>query len=419
MTAPRTALAATVARNRPGLAFLARFALGFALLEAAVLWASPGLPDFVRLELTARPAAWLINALTPSLAVIREGLLLVTGRSRDLLVGQGCEALPALLLFVPALAALPRPWPVRLRGVLLGGAAILLFNLARIAGLYYVLVLWPGLFDLVHEYVGQVLTIAVAAGMFLLLSREDGPARQGLLAWFAGPFAGQAPARSTAHPLALLLMWLASAALCLALMTHWGEQAMRAVALVPETLVQALANGQARAVERTLAALDPAFRDLRIPSGQTRVTGQAGPEGYDLTIGLARRVTDAPTPLDVRRRAEVETRITRFNAYPFQLLVLLTLPLVAVLPGLSLGGRLGAGALHLGLLGLAYGLELFLAFLAEFGLLLSPLLDGHGWVLPLARRATVIMQNGGEWFVAALILALCWRIFARRGGKDG
>ncbi len=402
MTAPRTALAATVARNRPGLAFLARFALGFALLEAAVLWASPGLPDFVRLELTARPAAWLINALTPSLAVVREGLLLVTGRSRDLLVGQGCEALPALLLFVPALAALPRPWLPRLRGILLGSAAILLFNLVRITGLYYVLVFRPGVFDLVHEYVGQVLTIALAAGLFLVLSREEaeGPALPGRL---LGQF------------LARFVAWLACAALCLALLSHWGGAAMRAVALVPEALVQALATGQARAVERTLAALDPAFRNLRIPPDQTRVTGQAGPEGYDLTIGLARLATDAPTPLDVRRRAEVETRLTRFNAYPFQLLVLLTLPLVAVLPGLSLAGRLGAGGLHLGLLGLAYGLELFLAFLADFGPLLSPLLDCHGWVMALSAKATLALQNGGEWFGAALILALCWRLFARRG----
>jgi exosortase/archaeosortase family protein len=415
MTAPQTSPFASVARNRPGLAFLLRFALGFALLEAAVLWALPGLPDFVRLELTARPAAWLINALTPSLAVVREGLLLVTGRSRDLLVGQGCEALPALLLFVPALAALPRPWPARLLGVLLGSAAILLFNLIRITGLYYVLVFRPELFDLVHEYVGQVLTIAVAAGMFLLLSREDGPARPELPGWFVPLSPGRSPARL----LARVLTWLACAALCMALLSQWGGAAMRAVALVPEALVQALANGQARAVERTLAALAPAFRNLRIPPGQTRVTGQAGPEGYDLTIGLARIATDAPTPLDIRHRAEVETRLTRFNAYPFQLLVLLTLPLVAVLPGLSLAGRLGSGALLLSLLGLAYGLELFLAFLAEFGLLLSPLLDGRAWVLPLARRATVVMQNGGEWFVAALILALCWRIFARRGEKAG
>ncbi len=384
-------------QNRPRLFFLGKFALFFGLLQLVSLLSEPRLPLFIQTELTARPAAWLINTISPMHPVHLDGNSLIGNPSGQLVVGLGCEALGAILLYVAALSAVALgPW-ARIRGLFAGVLAISLFNLARITSLYYVLLFWPGTFDLIHEYVGQILTVLVASGLFLLFSQEFDLSR---------------------FPLAKgLLAWLACVVLTLVVLFHWGQSYMKVTSLLPISMIQGLIDQQNQAVEQTLARMVPESSGYRAPRDETRVRGSISDSGYGLRFAIPALAPDSPAHPGMVGVNTVDYQ-KEFSAYPLYLLVLLTLPLILVLPYFPGLARLSAALLHLSLLSLFYGMDLFVSFLEEYVVLFRPLLDDWAGLKMVASKASLFFLTGGDYFYAVASLATAGWLFARRPGRQ-
>jgi exosortase/archaeosortase family protein len=142
----------------------ARFAVAGALLFGLLSWlfraASPipGLASFVRAatEWQAAAAAFLLRATGQS--VERQGLLLAGG-GFACEVGEGCNGFIALALAASAVLAWPVPWRRRFGGLLWMVPAVVVLNVGRIAGLWWMGRHRPDWFDLAHVYVGQVVVI--------------------------------------------------------------------------------------------------------------------------------------------------------------------------------------------------------------------------------------------------------------------
>jgi exosortase/archaeosortase family protein len=78
------------------------------------------------------------------------------------------------LLLISAILAYPGVFWAKLYGLIGGILFIYVFNLARIAALYYVVKYSPALFDMMHIYVGQIIIIFVALTYFIFwLSRLE------------------------------------------------------------------------------------------------------------------------------------------------------------------------------------------------------------------------------------------------------
>jgi exosortase/archaeosortase family protein len=83
-------------------------------------------------------------------------------------VGEGCNGMVAVTLALAGLLAYPASWRRRLAGVALLLPAILLVNIVRIGGLWFVGRHRPELFDAAHVYVGQVFVIVLTAAFWWL-----------------------------------------------------------------------------------------------------------------------------------------------------------------------------------------------------------------------------------------------------------
>lgn len=69
----------------------------------------------------------------------------------------GCNGVEATLVLVAAMLAFPAPWPHRLRGIVVGIAAVQSLNILRVVSLFY-LGQWNGAaFEWAHLYVWQAL----------------------------------------------------------------------------------------------------------------------------------------------------------------------------------------------------------------------------------------------------------------------
>src|SRR5262249_20099552 len=117
---------------------------------------------------------WLIHATVRSLGVAR--LLLPTSVQA---VGSTLSIGPTLIEIVPActlefptlllaggIVAFPAPWRWKLTGIVLGSALLWAYNLVRIYMLMAVLRFRPALFDLVHVYLWQSITLLPVLGCF-------------------------------------------------------------------------------------------------------------------------------------------------------------------------------------------------------------------------------------------------------------
>ena len=72
-----------------------------------------------------------------------------------------------MCLLAAAVVAYPVPWKKRIWGVLLGGAALAMINIARIVALYFVGVYAPASFNFMHEEVMQVAIVVMALFVFV------------------------------------------------------------------------------------------------------------------------------------------------------------------------------------------------------------------------------------------------------------
>jgi exosortase/archaeosortase family protein len=82
--------------------------------------------------------------------------------------------MPTAALWI-AIAAFPAPWRSKLAGLAAGALLLWLYNIARILALVPVLAYRPQLFEFIHVYLWQTLTLLVVFALFLLWLRLHPP----------------------------------------------------------------------------------------------------------------------------------------------------------------------------------------------------------------------------------------------------
>ncbi len=117
--------------------------------------------------------AWVIDAL---LGVYGSGSF----RRGDTLTFQGfsvriigeCTGMVEFALLTAFMLAFPARWKERLRGIVLGGLGIYVFNLIRIVGLLVLGAKAPEYFSFFHIYFWQVTAIGIISVIFLVWTRS-------------------------------------------------------------------------------------------------------------------------------------------------------------------------------------------------------------------------------------------------------
>lgn len=142
------------------------FVAAFSLLQLAWQRLSGGrLEYFLIHTCTVRPAALLVNLLTPAIrASASHYVLEAPGVRLDIL--NGCDGLEALFLLAAAFAVAPLEWRRRLGGAALGIPVVLVVNQARILALFYSLRVDPPLFDALHASVTPIALVVVLCCYF-------------------------------------------------------------------------------------------------------------------------------------------------------------------------------------------------------------------------------------------------------------
>ena len=153
--------------NRKAIRFLALFALIFGILYL-VFGIAPG----VRLgiikpytELLARAVTAIVNIFGAA-ASVNDTQVLSARASID--IEMGCDGVEASCLFLAGVLAFPTSWRARLIGFAIGVPLIHLINLARLVGLYYTGVYFPGIVEELHVYVAQTLVILLSTVLLII-----------------------------------------------------------------------------------------------------------------------------------------------------------------------------------------------------------------------------------------------------------
>jgi exosortase H (IPTLxxWG-CTERM-specific) len=151
--------------GRRPLIFLARFG-GLLVLFYFALAARP-VNDAVVVPFTAgiaRVSGALLGALGEPVQV--EGTQ-IRSPAFAVEIENGCNGLETVLLYVSAVLAFPATWKRRLAGLALGFVAIELFNLVRVATLFWIGAHRPNLFGASHTVVWQTLVVLFGVLLFL------------------------------------------------------------------------------------------------------------------------------------------------------------------------------------------------------------------------------------------------------------
>lgn len=157
---PRTASRSPVFR------FTALFIL-FVILYYAITsmhWFA-GVVFPANLRVNAAVSGWMLGALGETVQVDGNTINSAIG---SLNIKRGCDALEPAALFVAAVLAFPAAWRARALGVAIGVPLLLIFNLARIVSLYYVLKWAPTWFEAAHVDIWQPLFIFFAMLLWIL-----------------------------------------------------------------------------------------------------------------------------------------------------------------------------------------------------------------------------------------------------------
>jgi exosortase H (IPTLxxWG-CTERM-specific) len=123
------------------------------------------------IELTPWAQAWLVTPWTDSVARVSGALMRVfdasittsgnviaaTGSPFAVSIEAGCNGVEATLVLIAAMLAFPAPWPHRLRGMLIGAAAVQALNVLRVVSLFYLGRWNEDAFEWAHLYVWQAL----------------------------------------------------------------------------------------------------------------------------------------------------------------------------------------------------------------------------------------------------------------------
>ena len=127
---------------------------------------------------TVRPAAFLVNLLTPDVhARAVDFSLRAPGGGLNIL--NGCEGMEALFLLLAAFVVAPLSWHARLYGILFGVVVVFTINQARILALFYAFRREPALFDPLHALVAPIAVVLLVSAYFYSWLFVSGRARTG------------------------------------------------------------------------------------------------------------------------------------------------------------------------------------------------------------------------------------------------
>ncbi len=125
-------------------------------------------------QATVRPAAFLVNLISPGTSAYADGSRLkAPGGGINIL--NGCEGTEVLFLLYAALLAAPRAWRARLLGAIAATLYIYLLNQARIVALFFAYRSDAALFDALHGTIAPLLLIACALLFFLYWLQRYAP----------------------------------------------------------------------------------------------------------------------------------------------------------------------------------------------------------------------------------------------------
>jgi len=148
--------------------FVIRFCVFWALALAIVSQA----PIVEQWAVDATLAGVVLTLRLASVESLSTGNLFSSGGTGIEIVPD-CTPLMPTLVFWAAVAAFPVPWRRRVPGLLVGGAAIWVFNLVRVLALFGVLVWMPQHFKFVHVYLWQTGTLLVVCALFVFWVRHQ------------------------------------------------------------------------------------------------------------------------------------------------------------------------------------------------------------------------------------------------------
>jgi exosortase/archaeosortase family protein len=116
-------------------------------------------------DATIKPAAYLVNLLTPSVSAQAVRFTLhASGGGLNIL--NGCEGLEALFLLCAAFSVAPLRGPERTLGLVLGIAVVFVVNQARILLLFYAFRTDHSWFDFLHGTVAPIAVVLLVAAYF-------------------------------------------------------------------------------------------------------------------------------------------------------------------------------------------------------------------------------------------------------------
>ena len=152
--------------NRREIRFFLLFILYFALGQSFL---------YVSRSYTIEPLvthnAWMsskiINVLTPDEKTTVQKSRIIGSRNFSISVEEGCDGIESILLVVAAIWAFQMGVKMKIFGALIGTFIIYLANQSRIIVLYYTLKYRPGIFDIMHIYIGQILIIFIGVVFFI------------------------------------------------------------------------------------------------------------------------------------------------------------------------------------------------------------------------------------------------------------
>ncbi len=114
----------------------------------------------------------LVQSFTPNEECTRQGATILSKKTPIVVVTKECDGLNALILLTAAVISFPCRPREKIVGLAIGCPLLVLCNILRITGLYYVSKYFHGHFDLIHTAVAPMATIMpTVIFYFIWLSR--------------------------------------------------------------------------------------------------------------------------------------------------------------------------------------------------------------------------------------------------------
>lgn len=156
---------------------IAVFSLVFFALQGGWSYARGTAVEHIAVDMaTVKPAAWLLNTLSPDLMVEAVGARLrAPGGGINIL--NGCEGFEIAFLLIAALVIMPMTARHRLMGLLLGIPFVWSLNQIRIIGLFLANRADKELFALLHGTVAPLLLVVIVAVAFVWFTAALKPIR--------------------------------------------------------------------------------------------------------------------------------------------------------------------------------------------------------------------------------------------------